>query len=322
MAIDILIVDDETDIRALIAGILEDEGYVTRQAADSAGAFQAVNSRLPNLVILDIWLNRSESDGLEILARLKAMHPALPIIMISGHGTIEVAVDATRRGAYDFIEKPFKTDRLLLQVRRAVEAARLIEENRELRRRSGLKPELIGRSAEINQVRTAIAKVAPVNSRVLITGPAGAGKEVVANLIHSRSTRDSGPFVVLNCATLDPARVEHELFGADPDSDGNRGYAGVFERAHNGTLLLDEVADMPLQTQGKIVRVLQGQRFRRFGSDTEITADVRVLATTNRDLQDEIRSGRFREDLYYRLNVVPIRVAGPCASGARISRTS
>jgi len=310
MANDILIVDDEDDIRALIAGILEDEGYDTRQAANSDEALAKINDRVPSLLILDIWLQNSTLDGMEILDRVKEAHASLPVIMISGHGNIKTAVDAIKRGAYEFIEKPFKADRLLLLVRRAVEATRLERENRELLRKVGQTNELIGTSTGLTQVRSAIDKVAPTNSRVLITGPAGAGKEVVAGMIHARSGRMRGPMVVLNCATLNPERLESELFGTENSMDGPdvSNAVGVFERAHKGTLFLDEVADMPLETQGKIVRVLQEQRFRRVGGKTEVEVDVRVIASTNRDLQQEIATGRFREDLFYRLNVVPVRV--------------
>jgi two-component system, NtrC family, nitrogen regulation response regulator NtrX len=300
MVHDILIVDDEADIRLLIAGILDDEGFGTREAANSDDALKEVANRLPSLVILDIWLLRSALDGMQILERLKAVHPDLPVVMISGHGNIETAVSAIKLGAYDFIEKPFKADRLLLLVRRAIEAARLRQENQELKRKVGTAEQLVGVSAGLAQVRASVDKVAPTNSRVLITGPAGAGKEVVARMIHLRSRRPDGPFVVLNCATLNPERLEGELFGAEGLSAGGG--------AHNGTLFLDEVADMPLETQGKIVRVLQEQRFRRVGGETEVEVDVRVIASTNRDLQQEIGAGRFREDLFYRLNVVPVRV--------------
>lgn len=311
MAHDILIVDDEADIRGLLAGILEDEGYDTRQAKNSDEALEAVNLRRPGLVILDIWLENSTLDGLRILEWLKDNHAGVPVIMISGHGTIETAVSAIRNGAYDFIEKPFETERLLLQVGRALEAARLRRENAELKARSDTDDQLVGDSPGIAQVVQAVEKVAPTNSRVLITGPAGAGKEVVARMIHAQSARAHGPFTVLNCATLAPERLEIELFGAEPrdntNGDGTRSI-GMLEQAHKGTLFLDEVADMPKETQGKIVRVLQEQRFRRVGGENEISVDVRVIASTNRDLQQEISTGRFREDLYYRLNVVPISV--------------
>ncbi|MEQ8585901.1 MAG: sigma-54 dependent transcriptional regulator [Thalassobaculaceae bacterium] len=307
MANDILIVDDEADIRMLIGDILEDEGYESRQAANSTEALEAIRRRMPSLVILDIWLQNSELDGLGILGAIQRDHPGLPVIMISGHGTIETAVTAIKKGAYDFIEKPFKADRLLFMVQRAIEAARLRRENDELKRRSGTGIDLVGLSAGINMVRASIEKVAPTGSRVLITGPAGVGKEIVARRIHERSRRAAGAFVVLNCATLTPDRLETELFGTEPGGAEPR-TVGTLELAHKGTLLLDEVADMPLETQGKILRVLQEQSFRRVGGDTEVEVDVRVIAATNRDLQQEMSAGRFREDLFYRLNVVPIRV--------------
>ncbi len=308
MAHDILIVDDEADIRMLIAGILNDEGFKTREAADADQAFAQVASRRPSLVVLDIWLQGSRLDGMQILERLMRDHPNLPVIMISGHGSIETAVSAIKIGAYDFIEKPFKADRLLLMVDRAIEAARLRRENEELRLRAGGEVELVGRSSSITQVRQSIERVAPTGSRVLITGPAGSGKEVVARLIHQRSRRDTGPFVGLNCATMRPDRLENELFGAEAGVDGLGRKIGTFEQAHSGTLLLDEVADMPLETQGKIVRALQEQTFERVGGGHRVEVDVRVIATSNRDLQAEIDSGRFRQDLFYRLAVVPIRV--------------
>ncbi|MFC7735984.1 sigma-54-dependent transcriptional regulator [Roseomonas sp. GCM10028921] len=310
MAHDILIVDDEPDIRALIAGILDDEGYEVRQAANSDGALAAFRQKRPSLVILDIWLQNSRLDGLGILEALHREEPRVPVVMISGHGTIETAVQAIQQGAYDFIEKPFKSDRLLLIVARALEAARLKRENSELRLRSGSETELVGTSSLIAQIRNAIDKVAPTGSRVLLTGPAGSGKEVAARMIHARSRRADEPFVALNCATLNPARFEEELFGVEggPDPVAQPRRQGVLERAHGGTLLLDEVADMPLETQGKIVRALQEQGFERIGGATRVKVDVRVTATTNRDLSAEIAAGRFREDLYYRLAVVPIRM--------------
>lgn len=312
MAHDILIVDDEADIRALIAGILEDEGYSTREAATSDAALEAVRARRPNLIIQDIWLQGSALDGLGILAEVKRDHPDVPVVMISGHGNIETAVEAIKVGAYDFIEKPFQTDRLLIIVERAIEAATLRRENKELRLRAGSAApvtELVGNSPFVQQVRQALDKVSPTNSRVLITGPAGSGKEVVARIIHNRSRRAEGPFVVLNCAAMHPDRMEIELFGTEhgetPDAPRK---IGTFELAHGGTLLLDEVADMPLETQGKIVRVLQDQTFERVGGSQRVEVDVRVIATTNRDVQSEMAAGRLREDLYYRLNVVPFRV--------------
>jgi two-component system nitrogen regulation response regulator NtrX len=309
MAHDILIVDDEPDIRMLVDGILEDEGYSTRGAGTAEEAVAAFQERRPSLVIQDVWLQGSRMDGLDLLRAFHSEEPQVPVVMISGHGTIEMAVGAIQQGAYDFIEKPFQSDRLLLVVRRALEAAALARENAELRLRAGAEAQLLGGSSAIAQVRAQIDRVAPTGSRVMITGPAGSGKEVVARTIHARSRRADGPFVALNCATLNPARFEDELFGheagADPVASPRR--AGVLERAHTGTLLLDEVADMPLETQGKIVRALQDQTFERMGGSSRVKVDVRVLATSNRDLQAEISAGRFREDLYYRLAVVTIK---------------
>jgi two-component system nitrogen regulation response regulator NtrX len=310
MAEDILIVDDEVDIRTLVSGILEDEGYQSREAGDSDSALNEINVRRPGLVLLDIWLQGSRLDGMGILDQLRSEHPSVPVVMMSGHGTVETAVQAIKLGAYDFIEKPFKADRMILVVRRAIEAAKLKRENEELRLRAGTATELIGQSSIINQLRQAVERVAPTNSRVLITGPAGSGKEVVARLLHKCSRRNSGPFVVLNCASMAPERMEVELFGVEGVASGEypASKVGTFEAAHNGTLFLDEVADMPLESQGKIVRVLQEQVFERVSGRTRVEVDVRVVASTTRNLRDEIQSGRFREDLFYRLSVVPLSV--------------
>ena len=309
MAHDILVVDDEADIRMLMCGILKDEGYQTRDAGNSAQALAAVRSRRPTLVVLDIWLQGSELDGLEILKIIRRELPNLPVVMISGHGTIETAVAAIKIGAYDFIEKPFKSDRLLLVVERAIEAARLKREVEELRLRAGGDEELIGVSHAMGQLRQQVERVAGTGSRVLVSGPPGAGKDVVARVLHIQSRRASGPFVALNCATLRPERLELELFGSEAaaESADSPRKVGTFEQAHGGTLFLDEVADMPLETQGKIVRAVQDQTFERVGGG-RVEVDVRVFASTNRDLAFEIAAGRFREDLYYRLAVVPIRV--------------
>ncbi|WP_158802266.1 MULTISPECIES: sigma-54 dependent transcriptional regulator [unclassified Acidisoma] len=307
MAADILIVDDEADIRMLIDGVLRDEGYLTRQAANADDAIGAFHARRPSLVVLDIWLRNSRLDGLGILEALHREQPHVPVVMISGHGTIETAVNAIQLGAYDFIEKPFKADRLLLIVRRALEAARLAAENAELRLRAGAESQLIGESAALQAIRAAVERVAPTGSRVLVTGPAGAGKEVASRMLHALSRRADQPFVALNCATLNPTRFEEELFGVEAAA-GEPRRAGVLERAHGGTLLLDEVADMPLETQGKIVRALQDQAFQRVGGSARVSVDVRVITTTNRDLQAEIAGGRFREDLFYRLAVVPLQI--------------
>ncbi len=307
---DILIVDDESDIRDAVAGVLEDEGYTCRQATDSDSALDAVSQRLPSLVILDIWLEGSRLDGLEILDHLIRHYPGMPVVMISGHGTIETAVAAIKNGAYDFIEKPFKSDRLLLVAERAIEAARLKRENAELRTRVGAQSELLGESQPITQLCAAVAKVAPTGSRVLITGPAGTGKEVVARMIHAHSRRAERPFVVVNCAAMHPDRMEAELFGTEVGVEGFDAprKVGLLEQANGGTLLLDEIADMPLETQGKIVRVLQEQTFEHVGGTRKVSLDVRVISTSQRDPHDVIQQGRFREDLYYRLAVVPLKV--------------
>jgi len=308
MAHDILIVDDEADIRMLIAGVLRDEGYATREAADGGEALAAIHARQPTLVILDIWLQGSELDGLGVLQQMQSEMPSVPVVMISGHGTIETAVEAIKVGAYDFIEKPFKSDRLLLVIARAIEAAQLRRENAELKLRAGGELDLVGASSAVNQLRQQIDRVAPTGSRVLVTGAPGSGKEVVGRLLHARSRRADGPFVAVNCATMRPDRLEIELFGSEASNDGAPRKIGTFERAHGGTLFLDEVADMPLETQGKIVRALQEQTFERVGGSRRVEVDVRVIASSNRELSAEIAAGRFREDLFYRLNVVPIRV--------------
>ena len=303
MAAEILIVDDEADIRNLISGILMDEGYQTRAAGDADAALEAIRARRPSLILLDIWLEGSRMDGMEILERVKKDHPDLPVIMISGHGTVEMAVSALKIGAYDFIEKPFKSDRLLMLIERAVETAHLKRENAALLERAGGAFELVGASPAITQINQAIERVARTSSRVLVTGAAGVGKEVVARLIHQRSARGNGPFVVVNCATMRPDRLEQELFGEEAE---DRTKTGILERCHGGTLLLDEVADMPWETQGKFVRILQDQGFQRIGGHATVEVDIRVIASTGRPLKPEIAARRFREDLYYRLRVVPI----------------
>jgi two-component system nitrogen regulation response regulator NtrX len=308
MARDILIVDDEADIRLLISGILNDEGFTTRQAGSSDAALTALKARQPSMVVLDIWLEGSRLDGMELLAEIRKHHPAVPVVMISGHGNIEMAVSAIKTGAYDFIEKPFKADRLLLIIDRALEAARLKRENEELRLRAGTSADLIGHSPAITRVKHEIDKVAPSGSRVLITGAPGSGKETVARLIHSRSRRSTGPFIILNCASIRPERLEIELFGTEYPLDGGGRKIGVLEQAHGGTLLLDEVGDMTVETQGKMVRSLQEQTFERVGGSTKVEVDVRVIASSTKDLNVEMSAGRFRQDMFYRLNVVPLRI--------------
>lgn len=305
MAADILIIDDEADIRDLVGGILEDEGFGVRGAGDADGALNALRARRPDLIILDVWLQGSRMDGIELLTVIQGIDDSIPVVVISGHGTIETAVAAIRRGAYDFIEKPFKADRLLLVVQRALENASLRREVEGLRVRAFAGDELIGSSPVMNALRAAIERVASTNSRVLISGPAGAGKEVVARVLHASSNRADGPFVAINAAGIAPERMESELFGEE--FEGRPTKIGVFERAHNGTLLLDEVGDMPSDTQSKILRVLVDQRFRRLGGIADVQVSVRVVSSTSRDLRESITEGRFREDLFHRLNVVPLR---------------
>jgi two-component system nitrogen regulation response regulator NtrX len=305
---DILVVDDEADIRLLIKGILNDEGLSVREAANADETLKAIAFRRPNLVILDIWLTNSSMDGMQILQHVRKEFPEMPVIMISGHGNIETAVAAIKIGAYDFIEKPFKSDRLILQVQHALDAARLKRENRELKFRIGSDVELIGKTSAINQVRQIIDRVAPTGSRVMIEGPSGAGKEIVARVIHKRSRRIDGPFIVVNCATMQPEQLDLELFGTENGVSGGSRKVGLFEQAHGGTLYLDEVGDMPPETQGKIVRVLQEQVFTRVGGNTRVEVDVRVIASSSGDLQAEVAEGKIRQDLYYRLSVVPIQV--------------
>lgn len=308
MAIDILVVDDERDIRELVSGVLEDEGYETRCAADSDAALEAIATRRPSLVLLDVWLKDSRLDGLELLDELKRRDPTIPVLVISGHGNLDTAVSAIRRGAADFIEKPFEAERLLLLVERATETERLKREIASLRASAGREDDLTGNSAAINAVRATLKRVASTGSRVLVMGGAGVGKEVAARLLHGWSTRASAPFIVVSAARMTPERVEEELFGVEEG-----GYVvrpGLLEQAHGGTLFLDEIADMPLATQGRILRVLTEQSFTRVGGQRQVRVDVRVVSATARDLTIEISEGRFREDLYYRLNVVPVLIPG------------
>lgn len=308
MAFDILIVDDEVDIRHLIAGILEDEGYECREAGSSSEAFEAIRKRQPSLIILDVWLQGSEHDGLKMLEIIRKENPTQQVIMISGHATFDMAVSATKIGAYDFLTKPFKTDVLLHTIGRALETVKLRTQNEELQELTGGDIiEFAGRSNAANQTRQKIAKVAQTDSRILISGPPGAGKSVLSRLIHINSPRQDGSFIVLNCAGLKGSNLETDLFGMEATSDAPR-RIGVLERAHRGTLVLDEVADMPLETQGRIVRILHNSEFNRIGGNNTVNVDSRIIATTNKDLKKEIEAGRFREDLFYRLNVVPIEV--------------
>ncbi|WP_112663387.1 sigma-54-dependent transcriptional regulator [Microvirga flavescens] len=307
MSADILIVDDEIDIRDLVAGILEDEGHRTRTAGSSDEALAAIEARRPHLVFLDIWLQGSRLDGLQVLDLIKAQHPDLPVVMISGHGNIETAVSAIKAGAYDFIEKPFKADRLVLVAERALEASRLKREVRDLRARSIQADRVMGKSIAVNQLRQAIERAAPTNARILVTGAPGSGKELAARTIHSLSSRANGAFVVLPAATITPDNMEAELFGIE-SGDGRGRRIGALEEAHGGTLYIDEIADMPRETQNRILRVLVDQNFQRVGGTARVHVDVRLISSSSRDLGAEIAAGRFREDLFHRLGVIPIRV--------------
>ncbi|MEM0988524.1 MAG: sigma-54 dependent transcriptional regulator [Pseudomonadota bacterium] len=303
---DILIVDDEADIRDLISDLLQDEGYQTRMAEDADGAFEAINVSAPDLIILDIWLQGSRMDGIEILKAVKRDNPGIPVVIISGHGNIEVAVAAVRQGAYDFIEKPFNIDQLMVVVARALEANRLRRENARLRNSEQGTAELIGSSHVLAGLRAKLDRVAKGGSRVMLTGAPGSGKEVSARYIHANSERAEKPFIVVNAASIEADRMEEVLFGREVD--GVVQQTGVFERAHGGTLFIDEVGDMPQGTQSKILRVLVDQSFSRLGGATTVRVDVRVISASNLDLDRLIGDGRFREDLYHRLNVVPIDV--------------
>ncbi|MFG1300297.1 sigma-54 dependent transcriptional regulator [Xanthobacter sp. V3C-3] len=307
MAMDILIVDDEADICELVAGILEDEGYAARTARDADSALAAIAARRPNLVFLDIWLQGSRLDGLELLNEIKSQHPDVPVVMISGHGNIETAVAAIKRGAYDFIEKPFNADRLVMVAERALETLRLKRELKELKQLAPHGRVLVGRSSAIQQLKATVERVGPTNSRILIVGPSGSGKELTARLIHGTSSRAQGPFVVLNSAAITPERLEYEMFGV-AEGEGREAKRGALEEAHGGTLFLDEIADMPRETQNRVLRVLVEQTFTRLGSNDKVSVDVRIISSTGRNLEEEIGKGRFREDLYHRLSVVPIRV--------------
>ncbi len=303
---DILIVDDERDIRELIADILQDEGYSTRLAANSADCMNEINRRPPGLMVLDIWLKDSDMDGIDILKTVKRDNPDIPIVIISGHGNIEIAVAAIKQGAYDFIEKPFNIDQLMVVIGRAMETSRLRRENAELKRSDGGPTEMIGSSAVFKALKANLDKVTTSNGRVMLSGPAGSGKEVAARYIHEYSNRANSPFVCVNCASIEPERFEEVLFGKE--SADRSVEPGLLEQAHGGIIYFDEVADMPLGSQSKILRVLVDQQFQRVGGMDKVRVDLRVVASTSRDLVAEMSAGRFREELYHRLNVVPISV--------------
>ncbi|KMW57358.1 Nitrogen regulation protein NtrX [Candidatus Rhodobacter oscarellae] len=303
---DILIVDDERDIRELISDILEDEGYSTRLAANSNECMDAVADEVPALMVLDIWLKDSKMDGIDILKATKRDYPGIPIVIISGHGNIEIAVAAIKQGAYDFIEKPFNIDQLMVVIGRAMETSRLRRENVELKRKEEGPADMIGTTSAFKTLKSNLDKVTKSNGRVMLTGPAGCGKEVAARYIHSNSNRADAPFVSVNCASIEPERMEEVLFGRESSDRGVE--PGLLEQAHGGVLYFDEVADMPQGTQSKILRVLVEQAFQRVGGNDKVRVDIRVVTSTNKDLQEEIDAGRFREELYHRLNVVPISV--------------
>ncbi|MEO0665792.1 MAG: sigma-54 dependent transcriptional regulator, partial [Pseudomonadota bacterium] len=306
MTSDILIVDDEKDIRELISDILEDEGFATRLAGNSDEAMGHINTDPPGLLILDIWLKDSRMDGIDILKTVKRDNPDVPVVIISGHGNIEIAVAAIKQGAYDFIEKPFNIDQLLVVIRRAMEASRLRRENSQLRRRDGASAEMVGEGAAFRALKSQLDKVTKSNGRVMLTGPAGAGKEIAARYIHANSNRASAPFVSVNSAAIEPERMEEVLFGRESLDRGVE--PGLLEQAHGGVVFFDEVADMPLGTQSKILRVLVDQSFQRVGGTSKVRVDIRVISSTNRNLRAEIDAGTFRQELYHRLNVVPIDV--------------
>lgn len=303
---DILIVDDERDIRELISDILKDEGYATRLASNSDEAMSAINSEAPALIVLDIWLKDSRMDGIDILKTVRRDNPDVPVVIISGHGNIEIAVAAIKQGAYDFIEKPFNIDQLLVVIRRAMETSRLRRENQSLRRKDVTQSDMIGTSAAFRMLVSQLDKVTKSNGRVMLTGPAGSGKEVAARYIHANSNRASAPFVTVNCAGVAPERMEEVLFGRETPERGVE--PGLLEEAHGGIIYFDEVADMPVGTQSKILRVLVDQQFQRVGGNDKVRVDLRVISSTNRDLLQAIGAGTFREELYHRLNVVPIDV--------------
>ncbi|ARN79731.1 sigma-54-dependent transcriptional regulator [Methylocystis bryophila] len=307
MANDILIVDDEEDIRELVAGILSDEGHNARTARNADEALGAIATRRPHLVFLDIWLQGSRLDGLQVLEAIQKLHRSLPVVMISGHGNIETAVSAIKMGAYDFIEKPFKADRLVLVAERALEAYKLRREVSALRQRAGTQDRIVGSSMPANQLQAAVARLAPVNSRVLITGSPGVGKELAARVMHSQSSRAEAPFIVINSATMAPESMEVELFGFEGSSPGEF-KIGALEEAHGGTLFFDEITDMPKETQAKILRVLVDQNFQRVGGSTRVEVDVRIISSSARDVQLCIEDGLLREDLYHRLAVTMLRV--------------
>ncbi|MDE0969453.1 MAG: sigma-54 dependent transcriptional regulator [Octadecabacter sp.] len=303
---DILITDDERDIRELISDILKDEGFSTRLAGTSDECMAQIDKAVPALMILDIWLKDSQMDGIDILKQVKRDHPEMPVVIISGHGNIEIAVAAIKQGAYDFIEKPFNIDQLMVVIRRAMETSRLRRENLELKRTDATPTEMLGESAAFRTLISQLEKVSKSNGRVMLKGESGSGKETAARYIHINSDRGDMPFVSVNCASIEPNRMEEVLFGREIEGRGAE--PGLLEDANGGVIYFDGVADMPLGTQSKLLRVLVDQKFQRVGGVDKIQVDVRVISSTNKDLQVEIAAETFRQELYHRLNVVPIQV--------------
>mgnify|MGYP006136248521 FL=1 len=302
----ILIVDDEKDIRQLISDILKDEGYSTKLAANSTECINEINSSPPDLLILDIWLKDSHMDGIDILKVAQRDNPEIPVVIISGHGNIEIAVAAIKQGAYDFIEKPFNTDQLLVVINRAMEVSKLRRENSALKIQDITRSEMIGKSTTFKTLKNNLDKVIKSNGRVLLTGPPGSGKEVAARYIHANSNRSNFPFITINCASIESNRMEEVLFGSQ--YKGGEVEPGLLEMAHGGVVYFDEVADMPIGTQSKILRVLVEQQFIRLGGSDTVRVDLRVISSTTKNLKALITEGKFREELYHRLNVVPIEV--------------
>ena len=302
----ILIVDDEKDIRQLISDILKDEGYSTKLAANSTECINEINSSPPDLLILDIWLKDSHMDGIDILKVTQRDNPEIPVVIISGHGNIEIAVAAIKQGAYDFIEKPFNTDQLLVVINRAMEVSKLRRENSVLKIQDITRSEMIGKSTGFKNLKNNLDKLTKSNGRVLLTGPAGSGKEVAARYIHANSSRRDFPFISINCASIESNRMEEVLFGSQ--HQGSEVEPGLLEMAHGGVVYFDEIADMPLGTQSKILRVLVEQQFIRLSGSDTVRVDLRVVSSTAKNLKILITEGKFREELYHRLNVVPIEV--------------
>ena len=307
MKYNILVIDDEEDIRNSIAGLLEDENYEVRTVENSEKALAAILDRLPDLILIDIWLENSKLDGLELLNEIQSKFLSLPCVMISGHGNIDIAVKAIRNGASDYIEKPFEVERLLITIERVLEISKLKKEHKELWLRAGGELELIGESSLIKKIQSLIKKVAPTGSRILITGEYGTGKETLARLIHLNSKRAEGPFILLNSQILSNESIEEELFGEE-DDQGRIIKIGLLEQANNGTLFIDEVASLTIEAQAFFIKALQDNAFKRKNGSTRINIDIRVISSSSIEIKNNILNNTFSEDLYYRLNVVPIEM--------------